>query len=71
LQGAVVPFATTRAEREAAGDPRPSLEERYPTPAAFAPAVRAAAERLVAERLLLPEDAAEMVAAADAGRWAR
>jgi hypothetical protein len=71
LQGAVVPFAATRAAQEAARDPRPSLEERYPAPAAYAAAVRAAAERLVAERLLLPEDAAAMAAAAEAGRLAR
>jgi hypothetical protein len=71
LQGAVLPLAATRAGREAAGDPSPSLEERYPTPAAYAAAVRAAADRLVAERLLLAEDAAAMVAAAEEGRLAR
>ena len=27
--GATLPFARTRAEREATGDPRPSIEERY------------------------------------------
>jgi Alpha/beta hydrolase domain len=64
--GAVLPFAETRAEREVAGDPRPSLEERYPTPGAYAAAVRAAADRLLAERLLLPEDAE--VISAEAGR---
>ncbi len=67
--GAVLPFAATRSEREAADDPRPSLEERYPTPAAYAAAVRAAADRLVAERLLLPEDAAAI--SAEAGQSAR
>ena len=29
--GQFIPFAATEAERRAAGDPRPSLEERYPT----------------------------------------
>lgn len=57
LQGAVVPFAATRAEREAAGDPRPSLAERYADSAAYVAAVRAAATQMVAERLLLPQDA--------------
>jgi hypothetical protein len=57
LQGAVVPFAATRAEREAAGDPRPSLAERYADSAAYVAAVRAAAVQMVAERLLLPQDA--------------
>jgi hypothetical protein len=57
LQGAVVPFAATRAEREALGDPRPSIAERYADNAAYVAAVRAAAAQMVAERLLLPQDA--------------
>ncbi len=57
LQGAVVPFAATRAEREASGDPRPSLIERYADSAAYVTAVQAAASEMVAERLLLPQDA--------------
>ncbi|MBY0337734.1 MAG: hypothetical protein K2X11_14045 [Acetobacteraceae bacterium] len=69
--GAVLPFAATRAERQAVGDPRPSIEERYPDAAAYVAAVRAAAERLQAERLLLPEDVAAMVAAAQADTLAR
>jgi hypothetical protein len=70
-QGTVVPFAATRAERMAAGDPRLSLEERYPTPQAYVAKVEAAAGRLVAERLLLPADAAATIAAAKAGDLAR
>ncbi|AMJ61858.1 alpha/beta hydrolase domain-containing protein [Bosea sp. PAMC 26642] len=58
FQGSFVPFARTRQERLDAGDPRPSIEERYPTPQAYSDAVKAAAERLVARRYLLPEDAA-------------
>jgi hypothetical protein len=69
--GAVVPFAATQAEREAAGDPRPSLAERYATPAAYVAAVKAAAERLAAERLLLPADVAGITAAAEADSLAR
>jgi alpha/beta hydrolase family protein len=69
--GAVLPFAATRAGRLAAGDPRPSTEERYPTPGDYVAAVRASAERLVAGRLLLPEDADRIVAAAEAGTLAR
>ena len=61
LRGSFIPFAKTRAEREAAGDPRPSLEERFPTQAAYAAAMRDAAARLVAARMLLPEDAARLV----------
>ena len=57
LQGAVVPFAATRAGREAAGDPRLSVAERYADNAAYVAAVRVAAAQMVAERLLLPQDA--------------
>jgi hypothetical protein len=70
-EGGVVPFAATRAERTANNDPRPSLEERYADNAAYVAAVRASAERLAAERLLLAEDAAAMIAAAEAGTLAR
>jgi hypothetical protein len=62
--GSFIPFATTKAQRLAAGDPRPSLEERYGTYSRYVQAVEAAAERLVAERLLLPEDATAYVEAA-------
>ncbi|ALM86829.1 hypothetical protein ASB57_07715 [Bordetella sp. N] len=61
LYGAAVPFAATRTEREANHDPRRSLEERYPTSAAYVAEVQAAADRLVAERLLLTEDAQRAV----------
>jgi hypothetical protein len=65
LQGSFIPFAATKAEREAAGDPRLSLEERYPTKQAYVTAFRAAADRLVGARLLLPEDATRLVAEAE------
>jgi len=71
LQGAAIPFAATRAEREAARDPRPSIAERYADDAGYVAAVRAAAARMVAERLLLPEDAARAIEAASAGRLAQ
>ena len=62
--GSRIPFARTRAEREAADDPRPSLEERYGNRERYAAKVREAAETLVAERLLLPIDAEAFVTAA-------
>jgi hypothetical protein len=40
-----IPFAKAKTERLAAGDPRPSLEERYGNQAGYVAAVRAAAER--------------------------
>jgi hypothetical protein len=66
LQGSFIPFAKTRAERIAVGDPRPSLEERYGDHAGYVAAVRAATEALTAQRLLLPEDAARLVSEAEA-----
>ena len=57
LQGSFVPFAPTSAERLAIGDPRPSIEERYPTKDAYVAAIRAAAEVLITQRFLLPDDA--------------
>jgi hypothetical protein len=63
--GSLIPFARTKEEREAAGDPRPSLAERYGSREAYVAAVEAAAAALVAERLLLPADAAAYVAAAE------
>ncbi len=55
--GSFVPFARTRAEREAKGDPRPSIEERYQDHEDYVNKVRACCERLVGERLMLQEDA--------------
>lgn len=71
LQGAVLPFAATPAARLAAGDPRPSIAERYADDAAYVAAVRGAAERMVADRLLLPEDAARALERAAAGGLAQ
>jgi hypothetical protein len=55
--GMSIPFSRTRAEREASGDPRRSVEERYRGEADFVAQVGGAADRLVRERLLLPNDA--------------
>ena len=65
LQGSFIPFAATRAERESAGDPRPSLEERYPTRESYVGRFREAAQRLVDARLMLPEDMATLVGRAE------
>jgi hypothetical protein len=63
--GSFIPFAATRAERMAKGDPRLSLEERYADHAAYVSAVRAAADALVRDRLLLQADADEIVREAE------
>ena len=54
--GQQVDFARTKAERIANADPRPSLEERYPSHADYVNAVAAVANGLARDRLLLDED---------------
>jgi hypothetical protein len=56
FDGSFVPFPRNETEAKASGDPRPSIQTRYPTRSAFIAKVRAAAEQQVAARLLLPED---------------
>ena len=64
--GQAIPFAKTRAHRAATGDPRPSLEERYPSHQRYVDQVRAAAEALARDRFLLAEDVDRFVQAAQA-----
>jgi hypothetical protein len=55
--GQMIPFPKTKADRMASGDPRLSVEERYPSFAAYASAVKSAVDNLVTKRLMLREDA--------------
>ena len=64
IQGSMIPFAQTEAERLRANDPRPSLEARYASRDAWAARLTEAVDRLVADRLLLPEDGDRLTAAA-------
>ncbi|GGB42860.1 hypothetical protein GCM10011380_35420 [Sphingomonas metalli] len=64
--GGFVPFARTEGERRAAGDPRPSLEARYRDHDGFVARVRAVAAEQVAAGWLLPDDAAKLIAQAQA-----
>jgi Alpha/beta hydrolase domain len=66
VAGQRIAFAKTKAERLAAGDPRLSLEERYADHASYVSLVKRAAEDLKAQRLLLDEDVAASIAAAQA-----
>jgi Alpha/beta hydrolase domain len=50
LTGSYFPFAITKAQRLADGDPRPSFQELYGTHAGFVNAVTTAANQLVEER---------------------
>ncbi len=62
--GATIPFPRTRVEREARGDPRRSVEERYASRADYLERVREAARALAREGYLLEEDIELSVAAA-------
>ena len=66
LFGSYFPYAKTTTARIAAGDPRPSLEERYGTQAGYVAAVTQAATDLVARRFMLQVDADAAIAAAAA-----
>ena len=60
--GSFVPFARTKAERLASGDPRLSVEERWPSWGKYRSAVINAMDDLVKDRLLLCEDVPAMQA---------
>jgi Alpha/beta hydrolase domain len=64
--GMVIPFAKTKDERLAKGDPRLSLEERYADHQAYVDAVSKAAADAVSKGFLLKEDADHYVTAAEA-----
>jgi hypothetical protein len=59
--GQMLTFPPTQAAAAAAGDPRRSIAERYPTQAAYVAAITAAAQALQAQRLLLPQDVATYI----------
>jgi len=59
--GSCLPFAVDKAAREAAGDPRPSISERYKSAADYVAKVQAVVSALQKDRLLLAEDAKSYV----------
>lgn len=70
LTGSYIAFAAQRADR-AAGDPRPSLEERYGDHAGYVAAVTGAAQTLLQRGFLLPGDAQATISAAQASNVLR
>ena len=56
LLGSTLPFLATPAERQAAGDPRLSIAERYASKEDYLHRVQQAAAALVAQGYLLAED---------------
>jgi len=57
LSGSFIPFAATKQERLANGDPRLSLEERYKSAQDYAEKRKHAVDALVQQGFVLPEDA--------------
>jgi len=64
--GGYIPFATTLAERQATGDPRLSLVERYGDHAGYVAAVTQAANNAFSQGYLLAEDRDALIAQAQA-----
>ncbi len=62
--GQQIDFPRTKADRLASGDPRLSIEERYPTHEEYVAKVTAAANRLERDRFLLAEDVRRAIARA-------
>jgi len=65
--GGFLPFWDTKANRESAGDPRRSLEERYGTHAGYVCVVTAASNAAVRDGFLLVSDAQTLISQATAG----
>src|SRR5262249_45893467 len=57
LTGSYIAFEMTKAARDAKGDPRRSVQERYGDHAGYVNAVKTAAQQLVSARFLMQEDA--------------
>jgi alpha/beta hydrolase family protein len=65
LTGMMVPLFQTQADRQAAGDPRLSLQELYGDHAGYVAQVAAAAQNLQGQRLMLQEDVDKAIQDAD------
>jgi hypothetical protein len=61
LAAGYIPFARTKAERLASGDPRLSIEERYPSLSQYYASAVTHANEMVKQRFLLPEDAIRLL----------
>ena len=69
--GQKIDFPQTEADRVATGDPRLSIEERYPTHKKYVKEVTHAAEQLRHRRLLLEEDVQRYIEEAEASSIGR
>jgi hypothetical protein len=68
LTGSYIPFARTRAERQANGDPRQSIEERYKDKNDYLARIRTTARALVKQGFML-EDDVELATQRAARHW--
>jgi hypothetical protein len=59
--GQYIPFAKTKADRKASGDPRRSVEERYSSFDKYFNQIERAVDNMVRDRLLLCEDADDQI----------
>ena len=64
LAGSSIPFPATREERQASGDPRISIEERYASRDDYLAQIRKSAEGLVEQGYVLDEDVELLVSQA-------
>ena len=71
LLGSTIALPKTRADAQAKGDPRPSLEELYGSHEAYVAKIFEAARKLQAERLMLAEDVDMIVREAQASNILR
>jgi Alpha/beta hydrolase domain len=69
LDGSMIPFAKTKAERLAKGDKRLSVEERYRTKADYVARVTRAVEALEKAGYILAEDRQRVIERAEALPW--
>jgi hypothetical protein len=66
MMGSTLPFAPTAALRQASGDPRPSLSERYGDRDGYLARARSDVQAMVAARHVLAEDVEAVVERAGA-----
>lgn len=61
LRGSYIPFARNRAERMAAGDPRPAVQERYQSVEDYLGQMKKYCDKMVQEGYLLPGDVSRVL----------
>jgi len=71
ITGGAVAFAATSEDRQKGNDPRPSVQERYPSPGSYVSKVDEIARTLVRQHLMLEEDLPRQHKAAEEDTLAR